>query len=118
MEISFLLSLTGIVFLVIALFSIFFYSNTPEILKESINSIREGTRIDYWLIIIGPVFLGIGAYYLHDGHNKKKEIEEYLNTDSKATFIRNMDDIEYLAWRLGEPYVTRVIKKKKEFRIK
>jgi hypothetical protein len=41
-----------------------------------------------------------------------------MATDSKATFIKNQDRIEELAWRLHPNYERMVIKKKDKLKIK
>lgn len=72
----------------------------------------------YWLFIIPPLFLMICGFYLGDNVLKRRKFNKLVNTTSKANFLRNLDDIEYLAWKLTERHAAIVDEKKKEFNIK
>lgn len=69
----------------------------------------------YWLVVIGPLGLAISIWWLYDFVKKTKELDELIKTPSKAKFVRNLDDIEFLAWSLPQRYEDRVLEKKKEF---
>jgi H+/Cl- antiporter ClcA len=69
----------------------------------------------YWLIIIGPLGLIVAVWWLYDFMKKTRKLADLLKTPSKARFVRNLDDIEYLAWSLPMKYEQEVLKKKKEF---
>lgn len=72
----------------------------------------------YWLFIISPLLLMMCGFYLGDNILKRRKFDKLVNTTSKANFVRNQDDIEYLAWKLTERHATIVEQKKKEFGIK
>lgn len=72
----------------------------------------------YWLLLLGGAVLVGGGYYLFDHIKMRKELTQLLKITSKSKFIQNQDRIEELAWRLGPLYEDRVIKRKKELRVK
>ena len=71
-----------------------------------------------WLFIVPPFFLLIGLYYLGDFLLKVRKFKKLLSTPSKANFVRTLDDIEYLAWKLRDSERDMVDAKKKEHNIK
>jgi hypothetical protein len=72
----------------------------------------------YWLVIISPIILVTSGFYLGDNILKRRKFNKLINTTSKANFVRNLDDIEYLAWKLTEKHAAIVDEKKREFNIK
>ncbi len=72
----------------------------------------------YWIIIIGTIILLFGMFYFIDFIVKRKEFYKLFEERSKSKFIKNMDRIEELAWRLHPKYEELVIKKKKELKIR
>jgi H+/Cl- antiporter ClcA len=69
----------------------------------------------YWMIVIGPIGLIAGIWWLYDFFKKVKTLAGLIDTPSKAKFVRNIDDIEYLAWSLPQRYETTVLEKKSGF---
>ncbi|KYK28628.1 MAG: hypothetical protein AYK23_00140 [Candidatus Proteinoplasmatales archaeon SG8-5] len=72
----------------------------------------------YWILILGIALLIIGVFYVYGYFKYLKEFKELMKINSKAKFIKNLDRIEELAWRLHPRFENIVIEKKKEFRIK
>lgn len=70
-----------------------------------------------WLAVAGPIGLVVCSWWLYDYMKKTKELAELIDTPSKAKFVRNLDDIEYLAWSLPRRFEVRVLEKKKEFKL-
>jgi Protein of unknown function (DUF3198) len=70
-----------------------------------------------WLVVVGPIGLIVCGWWLYDFVRKTRELAELIDTPSKAKFVRNLDDIDYLAWSLPQRYEDLVIAKKKEFKI-
>ncbi len=72
-----------------------------------------------WIpLIIGGIF-AIGGWLYYNDHNKKlKKYEELMETDSKAQFVRNIDEIEELALDLGPDFEKRVVEKRADFKVK
>ena len=72
----------------------------------------------YWLLLIGPLVLIGAIWWLYDYIKKTRSLERLMATPSKAKFVRNLDEIEYLAWSLPQRFETRVIEKKRKLNIK
>lgn len=70
-----------------------------------------------WLVVAAPIGLVICIWWFYDYIKKTKELAQLLDTPSKAKFVRNLDDIEYLGWSLPRRYEKKVIDKKREFKI-
>ena len=70
-----------------------------------------------WLVVAAPIGLIVCVWWLYDYVKKTRELAELIDTPSKAKFVRNLDDIEYLAWSLPQRYENTVLKKKREFKI-
>ncbi|MBN1390282.1 MAG: DUF3198 domain-containing protein [Candidatus Thermoplasmatota archaeon] len=72
-----------------------------------------------WLTLgIGGIVMIGGWLYYHDHSKNFKRFEELIRTDSKALFVRNIDEIEELAVQLGPDFERQVLDKRKEFRVK
>ena len=77
--------------------------------------------IDNWawfLVIIGGIVLVGGYLYYRDFNKNHKRFHELMDTESKATFVRNIVEIEELAVSLGPDYESDVIDKKRKLKIK
>ena len=72
----------------------------------------------YWIMILGIALLVIGSYYIYGYLKLLKEFNGLMDINSKAKFIKNLDRIEELAWRLHPKFEVKVLDKKKEFKVK
>ena len=70
-----------------------------------------------WLVVAAPIGLVICIWWFYDYVKKTKELADLIDTPSKAKFVRNLDDIEYLAWSLPQRYEDKVLQKKREFKL-
>jgi hypothetical protein len=70
-----------------------------------------------WLVIVAPIGLIVCVWWLYDYVRKTKDLAKLIDTPSKAKFVRNLDEIEYLAWSLPQKFEDEVLKKKKELKI-
>jgi H+/Cl- antiporter ClcA len=70
-----------------------------------------------WIVVAAPIGLIVCAWWYYDYLKKIRELAELIDTPSKAKFVRNLDEIEYLAWSLPQRYEDRVLAKKKDFKI-
>jgi H+/Cl- antiporter ClcA len=70
-----------------------------------------------WIVVVAPIGLIVCAWWYYDYLKKIRELAELIDTPSKAKFVRNLDEIEYLAWSLPQRYEDRVLAKKKDFKI-
>jgi hypothetical protein len=71
----------------------------------------------YWLAVIGPLGLIVTLWWDLDYFFKVRKLKKLSDTSSKAKFIKNLDEIEYLAWRLPKRYRAMVAEKKNELKI-
>ena len=72
-----------------------------------------------WLTLgIGGVVMIAGWLYYHDHTKNFKRFRELMDTDSKAQFVRNIDEIEDLAIQLGPDFEKEVIDRRKEYKVK
>jgi hypothetical protein len=86
-----------------------------EFLKDFKNGI--GNWI-YWLFIITMMFAIICGWIFGDLMIKLSKFNKLVKTTSKATFVRNQDELESLAWKLGPKYIDTVDERKHKFRIR
>jgi len=70
-----------------------------------------------WMMLLGPILLLAGIFYLGDTVKKFREFNKLIDADSKAKFVQNQDRIEYLAWLLSARLEKQVEAKKKEFKL-
>jgi hypothetical protein len=70
-----------------------------------------------YLVVVGPIGLVICLWWLYDYVRKTRELASLIDTSSRAKFVRNLDDIEYLGWALPQRFEDKVLKKKKEFKL-
>lgn len=67
---------------------------------------------------IGGIVMIASWLYYHDHNKNYQRFKELIETDSKANFVRNVDEIEELAIQLGPDFEAQVIDKRKEFKVK
>lgn len=118
-EIKFELSLAvfvgGLLMSVLATFNYFLAAQAPALIRNANAGLGDWI---FWVAVLGyPVALG-GGYYFVDLLRKRRQFERLMGSPSKATFVRNQDKIERLAWTLSSEYERRVIEKKREFKIR
>ncbi len=73
---------------------------------------------DYWLFIGSAIFFMICLWIFSDFILKLRKFNNYIETASKSTFKKKKEEIEFLAWELGDKFVERFEERKKEFRIR
>ncbi len=108
-------SILGLIF---GILSFWYLNQTPEVLRSAIIKPLWETHWDLWLLILSPLGVCVGGYYLYDNVNMRMEFERLYNTSSKKKFIENLDRLEYLAWNLSMRHDIRVDRRKKEYNIK
>ncbi len=91
------------------------------LLLDESNSLRESIDNigDYaiWLAIIGLLVFVTSIFYFVATIINFRKFDKLINTHSKAKFIRNLDDIEKLAWKLTIKERRKVEMKRRKFRI-
>jgi aspartokinase-like uncharacterized kinase len=116
-ELSFLLLVSSFILFCFSTLSLFFMSNVPEELMDIIKPLHD-THYDMWGFFFGILGIIFGGWIFGDKVLKMREFYNLINTDSRASFIKNLDRIEYLAWKLTSKQEEAYRKKKKELKIK
>ncbi len=117
---SFLTLLFGFL-TIIGIVGVYLNMNENNSLPSFISFLRDlsdpfGSWIS-WIIVAAPIGLIVCGWWYYDYVMKIRELAELIDTPSKAKFVRNLDEIEYLAWSLPQRYEDKVLTKKKEFKI-
>jgi hypothetical protein len=116
LELSTLMCAAGALITAVGAAGIFFSSPTGPLSPLVPLASFSGNWI-YWYIVIGPILIIGGAWWLYDSLKKIVQLRRFLDVDSKAKFVKNLDEIEYLAWVLPRKYEELVIEKKKQFKV-
>jgi hypothetical protein len=125
LELSCLLSLLFGFLTLVGVVGTFFKSTTGDVvtyrLPDFLGFLGDlATPFGSWaayLVVAGPIGLVICLWWLYDYVKKKRELAGLIDTPSRAKFVRNLDDIEYLAWVMPQRYEDEVLEKKKEFKL-
>lgn len=117
MEISFLVMMLGILLLFFTSMSIFFFTSTPQLLMDIIKPLND-THWDMWGFFCGLLLVIIGVLAFGDKIIKFLEFKRLLNSPSRATFIKNRDRLEFLAWRLTKQQEKELEEKLDDWKIK
>lgn len=72
----------------------------------------------YWAILFGVMAAVLGGFYTYSHLRKLREFEEKMRNRGRANFIRDLDDVERLAYELGAAFEARVIERKKEYKLR
>jgi hypothetical protein len=115
-ELSALMLAVGVVITFISAIGLF-VPKLPDYLIGFQPAIKAIGYWLYWLLVIGPIMLVGGAWWLIDSVRKSLELLKYLKVDSKAKFVKNLEEIEYLAWVLPRKYEDLVLDKKRQFKV-
>jgi hypothetical protein len=114
----FLVAVLGTVIALLALWELLVMFETEPLKDYPLPLIEKLDEWSWALLIVGGV-LSIGGWLYYHDHNKSfKRFEELIETDSKAQFVRNIDEIEQLAVDLGPDFENKVMEKRKEFKVK
>lgn len=96
----------GIVLIIVALLALFKIAFT------------EMGNWDYWVLIVGAGVVLVGAIWFISYFLNVRKFRKLIVEKSKASFIKELDDLEYLAWRLPSRYEEELLAKKKNFGLK
>ena len=116
LSLAVLCTAAGIPLLVFSSLSIFFYKEGDTGFLSTIHDSVGNWA--YWILIFGIVLLVIGIYYIYSFIKLLKEFKKLMDESSKSRFIKNLDRIEELAWRLHPRYEKIVVNRKQELKIK
>ncbi len=76
------------------------------------------SKWNYWFMVLGLILVAVGGWYTFDTIRKRREFEEYINSESKRKFTQNLRELEEISYKLGERYESRLNEKKREWKIK
>jgi hypothetical protein len=121
LELSSFLSLLFGFLTIIGIVGVYLNMNEDNRLPSFISFLQDLSdpfgRWIAWIVVAAPIGLIVCAWWYYDYVMKTRELAELIDTPSKAKFVRNLDEIEYLAWSLPQRYEDKVLTKKKEFKI-
>ena len=85
----------------------------PEYETEGMKGFRDSVGDwDKIIFLASILLLLIGLAYLYSFQSTHRKFMILIDTTSKQTFIKNQEDIEYYAWKLGSQY-EKIVKDKK-----
>jgi hypothetical protein len=105
----------GLFFGISSFYGVFLISYQPNIFK-AINNILGFWTV--WVLVFSIIVMFIGGWYTYDTIRKRREFEEYIKTDSKASFIKHLKELEVISYKLGPRYQNILKEKKEEWKIK
>ncbi len=73
---------------------------------------------NYWLLVLGIIFVIAGGWFTFDTLRKRLKFEEYIESESKRDFVNNLRELEEISYKLGEKYQKRLEEKKRKWRVK
>ncbi len=70
------------------------------------------------MLLVGIILFAVGLYWLVSYLRTISSLKELMGEESKAAFIKNLDEAGYLAWRLPQRYEDELADRKRRFGIK
>ncbi|HUV25057.1 MAG TPA: DUF3198 domain-containing protein [Methanomassiliicoccales archaeon] len=74
--------------------------------------------VEFIVLIVGILFLLIGLVWIMSFQSTVRKFDNMLSENRKATFVKNLDEIEYLAWKLPMRYEEELEEKKRKLGIR
>lgn len=88
----------------------------------SLTDISTGTASlggwSMWALVVGFIVFAFGLYWLAGYLRNVRDFKKLIEEQSKAAFIRELDDTEYLAWKLPTQFEEELQEKKKRLGVK
>jgi len=88
----------------------------------SLTDITTGTASfggwSMWALVAGFIIFAFGLYWLAGFLRNVRDFKKLVEEQSKATFVKQLDDVEYLAWKLPTRYEEELQEKKKRLGVK
>lgn len=72
----------------------------------------------YWAILLGVLAILVGGYYTYDHIAQIRKFKRLMEGRGRANFIKDLDEIERLAYGLGPSYEMKVVERKHEYKLK
>jgi len=114
----FILSILGTLVFILSAWELAVEFEIDPFTDLEIPGVAELHKMAWLTLGIGGVIMIAGWLYYHDHAKNFKRFKELMETDSKAQFVRNIDEIEDLAMQLGPDFEKEVVERRKEYRIK
>ena len=118
LELCSLLIMVSVLLTLVGVVGVFYSEGLPDYLSPLEELSSPFGEWAYWLIVLGPLFMVGAVWWLYDYLKKSRSLARLISTPSKAKFVRNLDEIEYLAWSLPQRFETKVLEMKRRFNIK
>lgn len=113
-----ILALAGTLVFILSGWELLAHFETEFFMENEIPVVDQLDNMAWITLGIGGIIMIAGWLYFNDHNKNYKKFIELIETDSKAQFVRNIDEIEELAIQLGPSFEKQVIDKRKEFNVK
>ncbi|MEA3557771.1 MAG: DUF3198 domain-containing protein [Candidatus Thermoplasmatota archaeon] len=114
----FILSIIATAIFVLSGWELFSHFDAEFFVDHQIPIVDQMDNYAWIPLGLGGLLMISAWLYFHDHNKHYKRFHELMDTDSKANFIRNIDEIEECAIQLGPSFETQVIDKRKQFKVK
>lgn len=87
----------------------------------SVSAVFSSPDLGGWSYLLLPMailLLTAGILWMIGYLSKVQKFYDLIDETSKSAFLKKLDDIEYLAWRLPSKYEDVLAEKKKELKIR
>jgi hypothetical protein len=113
--VAWLCLLAGVMSVIFGSFSVLYDGEDAPFGMDFISSIGPW---GYWAILFGILGLLAGGFYTYDHIAQIRKFDRMMEGRGRSNFIKDLDEIERLAYILGPSFEVRVIERKREFRLK
>lgn len=90
----------------------------PEPLGGALDQLHAPQAYDLCLLPLGILLVMFTGYYMGDQIVMRRKFNTLIDTESKARFLENQEELEELAWKLSTKHERIVVDKKKELKIR
>jgi hypothetical protein len=91
------------------------FVNDSDYLQQILEPIGN---YDFWVFVPSVIAFAILFWFFYDFIAKSRKFDKLVEISSKSNFKKNKEEMEYLAWELGDRFVERFEKRKNELRIR
>jgi H+/Cl- antiporter ClcA len=91
---------------------------TDKIAPSGLDFVTSIGAWGYWFFVLGILGAVAGGYFTYSYVSTLRKFERLMSMKGRSNFIRDLDEIERLAYVLGPSFEKRVVEKKSEMKIK
>lgn len=73
---------------------------------------------NWWILVISSIAIFMGGMYLYTYFRDSRSFNKLIDTSSKSTFRKNLDELEDLSWKLPSSFRKRLLEKKEQLKVK